>query len=53
MWNISQFTKEEVDYGWTPRQIRKKNATRNRLVRLPKMQETIQRSVKQEEDLNA
>jgi hypothetical protein len=53
MRNRSFIAKEEVDNGWTTRQIRKENAVGNRTFRLPKMQETIPRSTKQEESLNS
>lgn len=45
-------TEEEVDNGGTTRQIWQEDSTRNRAVRLSKVQEAVPRSPKQEEDLD-
>jgi len=51
MWNRSKLPEEEMDNGWSPRQIRQENATRNRTFRLPEMPQTIPSCPKQTQDL--
>jgi len=53
MWNRSWFGKETLDDGWSTGQVGQKDAARNRSLRLPKMQETVQSSLKQTKDLGA
>jgi hypothetical protein len=52
MRNSCHYPQEEVDNGRTPRQARKKDPTRNRIVRLSKVSQTIPRSTEQEENLD-